>query len=547
MAFGLTGCGAADPGLVAPQPLVGVDSARPAAEVLPLWQRFATEQPAARVASWNPGSGTPRSIYGELSSASAGSAATAARRFLADHANLFRFDPALADLVPGEQLTSQLGEHVTFQQNHRGIPVRGAEVRLHFGSGGRLIALTNTYVPHLGAVDVVPWVPAADAIALARTSVPADPGLSDLANVAAPTARLVIDAQQGASRPALAWEVTLPSTGPTWEVLINAHDGRLLGRPADLNRYFVNGTGSVFIDNAVVATRNNSLRDNNNAASAVPSSAYSTVTLQGLAGTGYLDGQYASSSASNKKGRAFNTANNFAYDRSSDAFSEVMGYYYIDFAERYIQSLGFSNINNRQVVFSVNVYRSDNSYYSPSNKQITYGLGGVDDAEDSEVILHELGHAIQDSQVPGFGSSAEGGAMGEGFGDYWAGSVNAQFFSGGFQDACVAEWDSTSYSSTNPPCLRRLDGTKHYPENVAGEVHADGEIWSAALWQIRGALGGARADRLILQAHFLLSSSANFRDGSNALVTAAINLGYTSTEVSTVRTILQNRGFTVTA
>jgi hypothetical protein len=37
--------------------------------------------------------------------------------------------------------------------------------------------------------------------------------------------------------------------------------------------------------------------------------------------------------------------------------------------------------------------------------------GGVDDAEDADVILHEYGHAIQDNQVPGFGSSLEAGAM----------------------------------------------------------------------------------------------------------------------------------------
>jgi Zn-dependent metalloprotease len=135
--------------------------------------------------------------------------------------------------------------------------------------------------------------------------------------------------------------------------------------------------------------------------------------------------------------------------------------------------------------------------------------------------------------------------MGEGFGDYWAGSVGAQF-SGGFQDACLAEWDATSYSSTNPPCLRRLDGTKHYPEDVAGEVHDDGEIWSAALWQIRGAIGAAKSDTVILQHHFLLSPSASFNQAADALVTAAINLGYKAPEINSIRSILRARGFTVT-
>ena len=45
---------------------------------------------------------------------------------------------------------------------------------------------------------------------------------------------------------------------------------------------------------------------------------------------------------------------------------------------------------------------------------------------------------------PGFGSSAESGAMGEGFGDYWAASVVAQR-SGCFQDVCAnASFDTAA-------------------------------------------------------------------------------------------------------
>jgi hypothetical protein len=126
-----------------------------------------------------------------------------------------------------------------------------------------------------------------------------------------------------------------------------------------------------------------------------------------------------------------------------------------------------------------------------------------------------------------------------------AGSLGAQL-SDGFQDLCIADWDATSYSSTTPPCLRRLDGTKHYPEDIVGEVHDDGEIWSAALWQIRGAITAAKADTVILQHHFLLTIDTSFNQAANALVTAAINLGYTRAERNAIRTILQNRGFTVT-
>ena len=51
-------------------------------------------------------------------------------------------------------------------------------------------------------------------------------------------------------------------------------------------------------------------------------------------------------------------------------------------------------------------------------------MGGVDDAQDPDIVYHELGHAIQDDQIPGFGqpsfsSLGDPGALGEGFGDYW--------------------------------------------------------------------------------------------------------------------------------
>ncbi|MGH9398800.1 MAG: M36 family metallopeptidase, partial [Thermoanaerobaculia bacterium] len=535
---------AAPAGAAAPEtkrqsaPVAAQPEGRPAAEVLPAWIDFAAERAEPVSVSWNPRTGTPQSLFGRLAEAAPGEAPEAsARRFLAENARLFRLPPALQGLALASDIESPMGRHLTFRQAYRGVHVFGAEVKVHFNGAGEIVALNNTSVPDIALATVRPALRARQAVRIALGAVPA---AEEPEEAETPSAQLVVHAEGEA--PVLAWEVTIATGGPTWRVFVDAESGDLLTAPEDINRY-ANGTGRVFNVNAVVATHDNTLRDQNDAASAVPGSAYSIVPLQGLAGNGLLDGAFASSSRTRK--RVSSATNTFVFDRSSDGFSETMGYYYTDYAERYIQSLGFANVNNRQQVFSVNKLRADNSFYSPQTKEITYGLGGVDDAEDAEVIWHEYGHSIQDNQVPGFGSSLEGGSMGEGFGDYWAGSVGAQF-SGGFQDTCVAEWDATSYSSSNPPCLRRLDSTKHYPESVVGQVHADGEIWSAALWQIRGAIGAAKADKVVLQAHFLLTANASFNQGANALVTAAINLGYTTKEVSAIRTILQNRGFTVT-
>jgi zinc metalloprotease ZmpB len=119
------------------------------------------------------------------------------------------------------------------------------------------------------------------------------------------------------------------------------------------------------------------------------------------------------------------------------------------------------------------------------------------------VILHEYGHAIQDSQQTpaGFGPSTESGSIGEGFADYWAVTVS-DVISPTPDEPCVADWDSVSYTSTVPHCLRRVDTDLHYPTDLNGKVHHDGQIWSRALWDIRQALGHVKADTLILQAQF---------------------------------------------
>jgi Zn-dependent metalloprotease len=131
----------------------------------------------------------------------------------------------------------------------------------------------------------------------------------------------------------------------------------------------------------------------------------------------------------------------------------------------------------------------------------------VDDAEDAEVILHELGHQIHFSASPTFFGSNEAGSISEGFGDYWAVTV-ADVVSQALgvpnleSLPCVADWDSVSYTSVVPHCLRRVDTDLRYPADVSGEVHHDGQIWSRALWDIRQALGHVKADTLILQGSF---------------------------------------------
>jgi zinc metalloprotease ZmpB len=234
--------------------------------------------------------------------------------------------------------------------------------------------------------------------------------------------------------------------------------------------------------------------------------AYHRVTLTDLDGSGTLTGTYAKVISETGKAAA-DTGSGFVYTRDEDQFEQTMGYYWVTQAQRYIQSLGFGSklpaVNRRQQLLRINQFGGDNSFYREGTGKltITLGKGGVDDAEDGEVIAHEYGHSVQDNQVPGFGSNPDAGAIGEAFGDYLAVTVSAHLAPTA-DEPCVADWDSTSYTSTVPHCLRRVDGNKHYPKDLVGEVHADGEIWSRALWDINQALGAKLADTIIIRAQF---------------------------------------------
>ena len=94
-----------------------------------------------------------------------------------------------------------------------------------------------------------------------------------------------------------------------------------------------------------------------------------------------------------------------------------MVYYHLDSVVRYVERLGYRDsraIFNELVRVNVNGTLEDNSWYSPWERLLTFGLGAVDDAEDGETIIHEFAHALQDAICPDFGQTAEAAAMGTG-------------------------------------------------------------------------------------------------------------------------------------
>src|SRR5262249_46301884 len=248
------------------------------------------------------------------------------------------------------------------------------------------------------------------------------------------------------------------------------------------------------------------------------------VILPNLDGSGFTRGTWVDAHTKSLNQRAYSAALTFNFTRADQGFEEVNAYFHLDRTQTRLQMLGIANANASSQGVISDGQQGDNSYYDPAKDVINYGQGGVDDAEDADVVIHEYGHSIQDDQVPGFGAGGNAGAMGEGFGDYLATSMNRVLSKQIDDPNCFAEWDSTFYAMGNPPCLRRTDGTKHFPEFADGEVHDDGEMWSSALTSLDVSLGADIMNRVVIESHFSLSTTDTFFMGSQALLDADANL-----------------------
>jgi hypothetical protein len=307
-------------------------------------------------------------------------------------------------------------------------------------------------------------------------------------------------------------------------------------------------TGTVFFPNPVQQLGNEDLTDNKDADSAAFAAAYTRVPLTHLDNSGTLTGDYVRVKSTTGKAVRLVGGTLPDWHRDVDQFEQVMGYYWVTTAQEYLQHLGFGSslrpVNQRQIELRINQFGGDNSFFRDDKGDlITLGKGGVDDAEDAEVIVHEYGHSVQDAQVPGFGTNNESGAIGEAFSDYLAVVVTS--WKTGVPtltpEACVADWDSVSYTSTTPHCLRRIDGNKHYPEDLKDDVHRDGEIWSRALWDIRQALGDTQASTLIVEAQFDFAVDTSFAHAATATVATAQRL-YGTSAANAVRHAFEARG-----
>jgi len=285
------------------------------------------------------------------------------------------------------------------------------------------------------------------------------------------------------------------------------------------------GIGCVFFPNPLSSTGDFSLTHMNDEDYADLEPAYRKVKLTNLDGSGFLRGDYVQILSARGKAAKSNE-NVFIYPRSDRRFEQVMGYYWITEAQKYIESLGFGSTRpaasiSLPVGVKVNQYPADNAYSfaGPMKPQIWLGPpehgpseSSPSSGEDADLILHEFGHTVHTysivennnkavSEFASFGF--ESNALFEGIADYIGSSFTEVLAGPTIDPACWAEWWYLGFSD----CGRRLDNTLHYPEvfQRSNSIHFVGQVFSGPLWTIRGVLGATKADTLVLESLFVMA------------------------------------------
>lgn len=200
-----------------------------------------------------------------------------------------------------------------------------------------------------------------------------------------------------------------------------------------------------------------------------------TISLEGLYAKVY---QGASGSSMETVDVILDAGDNFiSFDDVSGALtSEVSAYYQQNVVHDKMKSYwpDFEDLDFAQLI---RVERNDGScnafYDGTSTNFYAEGDGCPATALFDDVVMHEYGHGINYDAYDWLGGSWNNGALGEAYADIW-GIVNTEnpVLGNGFLGA-----DGTY--------VRKYDGEPAvYPEDLVGEVHADGEIIAGAWWDV---------------------------------------------------------------
>jgi hypothetical protein len=194
-----------------------------------------------------------------------------------------------------------------------------------------------------------------------------------------------------------------------------------------------------------------------------------------------------------------------------------MVYYHIDSYQRYVQSLAFTNLANYPLRADAHGFTNDNSAFFPdgaTNSRLQFGIGGVDDAEDADVIIHEYGHALSHAGSPNTVSGNERQGLDEGLCDYFAASYSKHLSTYRWFDVFTWDGHNTFWDG------RSARITQNYNNLGTTNFYRFGELWATTLMEIQATTGREVLDRIQLQELYMNTSGMTLANAAQMMLDA---------------------------
>jgi len=406
------------------------------------------------------------------------------------------FNIPVSELAYASGGNSENFNYVHFNQIHSGLKVLYSDVYVKMTPSGKVVTFGCDVYNDI-TISTTPTISPSDAITFAQT------GLGDLiVNTSIKSDLFILPIPEYKKNIyKLVYEVTVETKDVAgvpakYLTLVDAENGTVLSRTNKVLHYDpkhtpaptpaaatdITITGTVYPTNPYDPSATHPLRNlqmvegattyNTDAVGYIglPSATPTTVTfsLEGLwskVETGGVTPTFTATANPGTNTYSFNTDANIR---------ELSAYYHVNIVHDYMKTK-FPAFTDMDSPLPTNVDEAGtcNAFYNGVSINFYAAGGGCNSlAQVGDVVYHEYGHGINDKFYQSQGASFDNGAMGEGYADIWAlGITQSPILGIGFDD-------------TDPTVVvRRYDiNKKVYPQDLVGEVHADGEIIAGAWW-----------------------------------------------------------------
>ncbi len=214
----------------------------------------------------------------------------------------------------------------------------------------------------------------------------------------------------------------------------------------------------------------------------------------------------------------FSFPDSFIVNRRDSRFEEFMVLAHLDHLQTWIKDLGVIALQNFQLNADAHAqFGQDNSsfraYTGPQSDELAFGTGGVDDAEDADVITHEychgLLHATNGLVVSNFSQEAK--ALQEGLADFVATAYSYNVNPWGWNR--MFSWDGH-----NEFWDGRDANTPNTYDPSESNIYLKGEVMNAALFKVARERNVDSVLKLVLESLFLFAETTTLPEYADLIL-----------------------------